>query len=301
MNVNEVKKVLNGPIASVSTPFNKDGSIDYSGLCNYVNFVIDGGSPVVLLTYGDSLYSILSDNEIAKITEAVVRQVRKRVVVIAATGRWWTGQCVEFADYSRNLGVDILMSLPPDWAQFNNNNELIEHYKSIASKIPVMLVTSMGSRALPIPVISELIQKETRIVAVKDDVCGKYGRKIAGVINEKIAILSGGLKENYLDIMPYKVNGYISVYIRFKPEIAHNFWNAVNNHDINEAVRIIQKYEQPFIEELSQKTGLDNDAVIHASMEIYGVCKRWRRMPYKNANENQMEIIRDFISQFDSI
>ena len=52
----EIRHALSGPVASVNTPFTREGAIDYRSLQNFVDFVIEGGSRTVLLTYGDSLY-----------------------------------------------------------------------------------------------------------------------------------------------------------------------------------------------------------------------------------------------------
>ena len=72
ITVEAAKKALAGPIASVSTPFKRDGSIDYKSLENIVEFIIEAGSGTVLLTHGDSLYTLLNDDEIAEITKRVV-------------------------------------------------------------------------------------------------------------------------------------------------------------------------------------------------------------------------------------
>ena len=113
----EIRHALSGPVASVNTPFTREGAIDYRSLQNFVDFVIEGGSRTVLLTYGDSLYSILTDQEVAEVTRAVVEFTRRRAMVVAADRMWWTGRTVEFAAYCRNVGADVLMVLPPDWCQ----------------------------------------------------------------------------------------------------------------------------------------------------------------------------------------
>ena len=42
-------------------------------------------------------------------------------------------------------------------------------------------------------------------------------------------------------------------------------------------------------------SGNNFDAVIHAAMEIYGVSERWRRNPYMNASNDQMDEIKKFL------
>jgi len=291
--VDEVKNSLTGPVASVSTPFCKDGSIDYKGLENCIDVWIEGGSKTVLLTYGDSLFSILTDEEIAVITKRVVEYTNKRAMVVGAAF-WWTGKTLDFAEYCKRIGVDILMVLPPNWA-LPTPEDLAEHYRKISEIIPVMMVTSLGGRPLPLETMEILLEGKNRIVALKDDICGDYARRAAKLIDGRWAFFSGGWKKNHLDVMPYgDISGYLSVYARFKPVIARKYWDAIKAGNIGEASGIIKKYEFPLYYEMRSLFSGQMDAVVHASMEIFGLCKRWRRSPYYDLSDSQMDELKAF-------
>jgi len=291
--VDEVKNSLTGPVASVSTPFCKDGNIDYKGLENCIDVWIEGGSKTVLLTYGDSLFSILTDEEIAVITKRVVEYTNKRAMVVGAAF-WWTGKTLDFAEYCKRIGVDILMVLPPNWA-LPTPEDLAEHYRKISEIIPVMMVTSLGGRPLPLETMEILLEGKNRIVALKDDICGDYARRAAKLIDGRWAFFSGGWKKNHLDVMPYgDISGYLSVYARFKPVIARKYWDAIKAGNIGEASGIIKKYEFPLYYEMRSLFSGQMDAVVHASMEIFGLCKRWRRSPYYDLSDSQMDELKAF-------
>jgi 4-hydroxy-tetrahydrodipicolinate synthase len=296
LSIEQIKKEMHEkmPVASVSTPFNWDGSIDHKGLRNVVDFIVEAGTGLVLLTYGDSLYSILTDREIAEVTRIVTEQTNRRALVVAATGIWWTGECVRFAKYAKELGVDILMSLPPSWAGSCTLNTLKEHYTAISREIPTMIVTALSDRPVPLNAIKELLEENNSVVAIKDDVCGEYGRKMASLADGRWAVLSGGLKENHMDIMPYGVDSYLSVYMRFKPEIACRYWKYIKCGDIPSAVEMIELYERSFFK-LVGELDADFDSVIHGAMELAGICGRWRRNPYMDLDDRRMEILKDFL------
>ena len=97
--------------------------------------------------------------------------------------------------------------------------------------------------------------------------------------------------------MPFGAEGYLSVYMRFKPAIAHEYWKAIQNNNIKRAVEIINTYDVPFMEELPGQLGLNFDALIHGAMEIFKISKRWRRNPYMSASDEQMEKIRGFFKE----
>jgi dihydrodipicolinate synthase/N-acetylneuraminate lyase len=62
-----VREALTGPCASVRHPFDYSGAIDFPALRQQVEFVLQAGTKVAILTWGDSLYSLLTDDEIARL------------------------------------------------------------------------------------------------------------------------------------------------------------------------------------------------------------------------------------------
>ena len=79
------RQALTGPISSVSTPFDRAGAIDERALRAGVEFAVtEAKSGTILLTYGDSLISVLTDREIADVTRIVVEQTARRKLVVAA-------------------------------------------------------------------------------------------------------------------------------------------------------------------------------------------------------------------------
>mgnify|MGYP000467570707 CR=1 FL=1 len=287
---------LSGPIASVGTPFDRDGNIDYKALRNMVEFIIAANSGTILLTYGDSLYSILTDSEIAEVTRVVVEQNAGRKLVVAA-GNWWTGESIRFAGYCKDLGVDMYMPLPPNWAGSCTTETLVTHFTEISRVMPVMVVTAIAPGVgIPLAAIQTLLEQDNGIVAIKDDIAGGYARRLASMVKGKWIFLSGGRKENHLDAMPYGVDSYLSIYMRFKPEIAHRYWAAIQAANIDEAAAIVNTYDIPFINFVAS-LGVDFDAVIHGAMELHGVAPRWRRLPYNSLNDEQMEKLKAFFER----
>lgn len=138
----EARHALTGPIMSLNTPFFANGEIDYQSIRQIIDFTIDAGSKTIILTSGDSLYTLLTDAEVAELTKFVVAQTAGRAMVVAADRIWWTGKDVEFAKYAREVGADMVMVLPPDWAGSCTEDTLVAHYAAVAEHMPVMFVTN---------------------------------------------------------------------------------------------------------------------------------------------------------------
>ena len=161
------RQSLSGPISSVSTTFDRDGAIDEGALRAGVEFAVtEAKSGTILLTYGDSLLSVLTDREVAEVTRIVVEQTAGRKMVVAA-GCWWTGEAVRFAEYCRTLGADLFMPLPPNWAGSCTEQTLVDHFERISRVMPVMLVTAIGPGvSVPLGAVRTLLQRDTGIVAI---------------------------------------------------------------------------------------------------------------------------------------
>jgi 4-hydroxy-tetrahydrodipicolinate synthase len=290
----EIKAALTGPSGSVRTPFNRDGSIDYRGLATVIDHNIQNGSRTVLLTAGDSHYIILTDREIEDITKFAVRQTAGRAMVVAADRYYDTGRAVEFARFAREAGADLYMALPPDWGHSVTPETLAEHYTAVAKHIPVMMVTNIFTPrgvAFGMRAVKHCLERVKGIVAVKDDFCGEFGRRMTLLVHEQWAVFSGGLKSNYLDIWPYGGHGYLSTLITFRPQVTHEFWSTLQARDIDRARELLQKYEVPWVDFILASQG-GFDAAIHGMLEIYGLAKRWRRKPYYSLSDQEMTKLR---------
>ena len=291
----EVRKALTGPVASLSVTFERDGAIDFPGIENLIDKVIDGGSGAVILTYGDSLYSILTDQEVAEVTAAVVEHTAGRAMVVAADRQWWTGKTVEFARYSQEIGADVLMVRPPNWGGSCTEDTLVEHYAAVAKHIPVMVVTGLfsGEQELGLRVLERLRDEVDGIVALKEDAGPLFARKMCLLVHQDWAVFAGGQKQTHMNMVPYGCDGYMSTFIQFRPEVAHDYWHAVQRQDWDKARQVIRDHDMPYFEFVRPLPG-SFDAAIHGVLELYGVAKRWRRKPYHSLTDEEMERLSDF-------
>lgn len=293
----EIRSALTGPVVSICTPFTRDGDIDFDGLRTFLDFVIAGGARTVLLTYGDSLYTLLNEDEVARVTRAVVEHVNGRAMTVAADGAWSTRKTAEFATHCREIGADLLMVLPPDWAGSTTVESLVDHYLAVGEHMPLMIVTGyLGQRPLPfaVDVIAALVERVSAIVAAKDDVTGEFVRRLCLLAHDRWALFAGGLKQNHLNMLPYGVDGYMSTFMMFQPRIAWRYWNAIQAGNMAEARAVVRDFDYPLFDYLYTVEG-GFDAAIHGILELYGIAKRYRRPPYHSLTDTQMESLASFL------
>ena len=282
-----IRQHLTGPISSLPVPFTAAGEIDLNGLNAIIDFNLSGGSQSSLLTWGDSLFSLLTDDEVATVTAAVARHTGNRGLTVAADGIWWTGKTIEFARYCREVGVDVLMVKPPVWS-LPPTPDFVAHYQAVAAEIPVMLVTNVfaGAEALGLEVLEQTLATVPGVVAVKDDVGGNFARKLTMRCSDQWAVFAGGQKQNHLDLAHYGTCGYMSTFVSFFPQVSRTYWATI-------AAGVIAAHDWPLFDHIAAVRG-GLDAERHGLLEIYRIAGRHRRAPYPSFTEAELEELRTF-------
>ena len=174
----------------------------------------------------------------------------------------------------------------------------------MAEHIPVMIVTGylkewgMGPALEAMRFVHDQVDG---VVALKDDFCAEFMRKLCVFTRDKWALISGGMKQNHLDAHPYGVHGYLSTFITFKPSVTREYWNAIEANDLRKAADVVHRYEWPYFDvrslrgEGSLQGGLD--ATMHGAMELFGIAQRWRRKPYHSLSDREMGHLADFFKK----
>lgn len=298
MDLEKIKHCLTGPIPSLRTPFNVDGSIDFYGLENNINLLLEQDISTIMLTAGDSHYDSLADNEIAEITTRTVQQVNGKAMVIAADRYHTTERAIDFARFCKQKGADLYMALPPDWARSSTPESLAEHYAAISQIMPVMIVTN---RFIPrgekfgLQTVEKSLGKSNCIMAIKDDMGGRFAWKVCILAHEfDVPVISGGQKSSHLNLYPYGPAAYLSTFIHFRPDLTREYWTAITKQNISQAARVVATYDIPYFDFVIEGPG-GFDAGIQATMELFGVYKRYRRRPYYTYTEDDMHKLQTFL------
>jgi len=284
--IQELRDRLQGPVNSIPTTFTREGEIDWEGLRGIVDVGIEGGSNVALLTYGDSQFAFLSDEEVGELTKAVVEHVNGRAVVVAATRRWWTRKAVDFAAYCKELGADLLMMLPSEEFAHDPSSKAA-WYKAAAREIPVMLVGDLKSFLL------DAVCDEPRICSFKED--GGLESSLDQMVRYagQWEFVTGGTLQRHLVQWPLGCRSFLSWPSSFAPLVAQRYWDAVQHGDLKAGFEIVRTVEMPFIQFCVERFPEGMQDVWRAAMEINGIAQRYLRPPRRSIQDAEMELVRD--------
>ena len=128
------------------------------------------------------------------------------------------------------------MGLPPEWGQSTTPDHLTSHYGAIAEHMPIMLVTDIFSpRGIDfgLQCLRQTLDQVQGVVAIKDDFCGEFARKMGLLVHDRWAVWSGGQKQNHMNAHPYGCDGYLSSFLSFHPATAHRYWQAIETGDLD--------------------------------------------------------------------
>ena len=211
--------MFKGSIVALVTPFGENGEIDFAALEALVSFQLEAGTDALVIggTTGES--ATLRAGELDTLLQAVVRQVKGRVPVIAGTGAAATDRAIENTLRAAEQGADAALVVTPYYNRPTQHG-LIAHFRAIADKseIPLVLYNVPSRTAVDmLPHTVESLVSHQRIVAVKEAV-SKPGRieELVRICAGNAVVLSGD-DQSCLSAMRHGAEGVISVAANVAP------------------------------------------------------------------------------------
>ncbi len=276
---------------SIPTPFHQDGAIDFDGVANLVEVGIAGGTQVSLLTAGDSQFFYMTEAEIAELTRFVIERVAGRTLVVAATGRWHTAKAVEFAEFSRDAGADVLMLLPP--VPELEPEGLAPLFTAVARVMPVMLV------GFPPYALLDMLLDEPAICCFKEDGLDSYAFQTIQRYGGRFEMMTGGRLSRFMAQWTFGCRSFMDWSTSFAPQIGARFWAALEAGDVETASGIVKTVETPLFSIGGHRTMQGSgtyqggwQSLWRTLIELNGVASRHLRSPQLSASQADVERVR---------
>ena len=140
-----VQNIFKGLGIALITPFQEDGSVDYSALKRLVQYQLDNGADFfcILATTGET--PVLTAEEKQTIKNLVVELVQGRVPILMGCGGNNTAAVIEELKTGDFKGIDGILSVCPYYNKPSLEG-LYQHFKAIAAatELPVVLYNVPG-------------------------------------------------------------------------------------------------------------------------------------------------------------
>lgn len=282
--------VFRGAATALATPFDESG-IDYYSYAKMIDFQLTHGidALVVCGTTGES--ATLSDEEKKELIDFTVRQVRKRVPVIAGTGGNNTKKACALSEYAASAGADAILAVTPYYNKCTQKG-LISYYEDIASASGLPFI------AYSVPARTGMkIEPETALRISENSLCA--GLKDAGdsiadtaktisLCGEALPVYSGN-DDRVIPVLSLGGKGVISVMSNLIPAKVKKLCTLFFDGEINKAAGL-QTELIPLCDALRCEV---NPIPLKAALAEKGFCKNILRAPLTSlSTENTAKVLR---------
>ena len=274
---------IKGTGVALVTPFNNDKSVDYKGLENLLNYVINGGVNYLVLmgTTGES--TTLSKTERIEVVDFCKKINNGRLPIVLGIGGNNTMQVVADIKAANLENVDAILSVSPAYNKPSQEG-IYQHYKMISesSPLPIIVYNVPGRTSSNISAATtvRLATDFKNIVGVKE-ASGDMDQ-IMKILKNKPAdfvVLSGddGLT---LPMIHMGAEGVISVIGQSHPKDFSDmvsFGLSGNKKLANQIHYKLYDFYGPLYAE-------GNPVGVKACLEMLGICKAVVRLPLVEAS-----------------
>ena len=233
---------LNGIIPALTTPFELNGPLALSRLCeNVVAYNRTGLSGY--LAFGSTGESVLLDRpEFERVLAGVREAAAPGRALIAGTGVDSTAETISRTEVAAKLGYDYALVCPPCYFKPAMNSQvLVEHYRRVAdvSHIPILLYSVPQFTGVAIEVdVAARLSEHPNIAGMKDS-SGNVDRlgAILTSVPETFEVLTGASTTVYPSIMVGAKGGILAL-ADFLPELCVALYDAIVVGDSQKALEL---------------------------------------------------------------
>jgi 4-hydroxy-tetrahydrodipicolinate synthase len=214
---------LQGSLVAIVTPMRDDGALDLDAFRRLVDWHVREGTDgmVVVGTTGES--PTVDFEEHCLLIETVVKQVARRIPVIAGTGANSTREAIELSAHAKNVGADMTLSVVPYYNKPTQEG-LYRHFRAIAEAVdlPMLVYNVPGRTVADLQTDTTLrLAQVPNIVGIKDATADL--QRGAELLRRKPAdfVVYSGDDGTALGLMLLGGDGVISVTANVTPRLMH--------------------------------------------------------------------------------
>ncbi|MFU8926901.1 4-hydroxy-tetrahydrodipicolinate synthase [Acinetobacter puyangensis] len=161
---------IHGSIVAIVTPMFEDGSVDWDGLKQLVEWHIEQGTNSIVAVGTTGEASTLSMEEHTKVIAEIIRVANKRIPIIAGTGANSTVEAIELTKEAKDLGADAALLVTPYYNKPTQEG-LYQHYKKIAESVDIPQILYNVPGRTGVDMLNETVIRLSavdNIVGIKD-------------------------------------------------------------------------------------------------------------------------------------
>jgi 4-hydroxy-tetrahydrodipicolinate synthase len=245
---------ITGSTVALVTPMLDDGSIDFDGLRQLVDWHIKEGTDCigVVGTTGES--PTVDVEEHREIIRVAVEHAKGRVPIMAGTGANSTREAIELAQFAKKVGATCTLSVVPYYNKPSQEG-IYQHFKAIAEAvdIPMVLYNVPGRTVADMAVETTLrLAQVPGVVGIKE-ASGNIERACSLIKHapKGFSVYSGD-DPTAVALMLLGGHGNVSVTANVAPRLMHELCVAAMEGRVREATalhfKLLPLHKQLFVE-----------------------------------------------------
>ena len=287
--------MFSGSIVAMVTPF-KNGKIDFDTYKKLIELQIENGTSGIVPcgTTGES--PTLSHEEHKEVIEMTVKQVNKRIKIIAGTGSNNTIEAIQLTKFAKSVHSDAVLLVSPYYNRPTQKG-LYEHFKTIADQIDIPIILYNIQSRTGVNIEPETIQKLTRecknIAGVKEASGSLEQMSRIKFLCPKIDLISGD-DALTLPLLSIGGSGVISVIANIIPRDVSNFVSYFLGDEIDKARELHYKM-LPLTKALFLET---NPIPVKTSMGLMKLCSPELRLPLTTMEDSNLNKLKKSLQDY---
>ncbi len=276
------------------TPFDSDGEVDLRAGRDLAAHLVENGIDALVLagTTGES--PTTTDEEKVALLKAVREEVGDKARIIAGAGSNNTRHAVAMAQAAHAAGADGLLVVTPYYSKPSQAG-VEAHFRAVAeaTDLPICLYDIPGRSGIPIESATVRALAQVDNIKAMKDAKGNFLEAATLIQETGLAWYSGDDPLN-LPWLSIGATGMISVVGHAAPQALRELVTAFENGDLTRAREINANTLNVLAR---QQSALGGVAFAKAALRLQGIDVGDPRLPVAAATEQQVERLRDDMTQ----
>lgn len=302
--MNKLDKIT-GPVIPLPTPFTASYEVDYRALDGYVRFLADSGIRNVMTTVGTSRFSLLTEEEVKKVNETVVRAAAGKIITIVANPQVGsTSKAIGYAKHAESIGADFFLAYFPE--RFYGDDNTFDFYKAINDSVdktgillhemPMRNGYGAGNVQHSLNLLERLIALPN-IAGLKEEALdAEYSNQIVSQLKDKAIIIGagGGMSRYFKRDYALGAKAYLGGIGNFEPQLELDFFAFMMKGDLEKAGRIVNEIELPYFD---KTVPIGWHPSLKCALALKGLLPEYERPPMKQIRGDEKETLRKVMQQ----
>lgn len=276
------------------TPFDSDGEVDLRAGRDLAAHLVENGIDALVLagTTGES--PTTTDEEKVALLKAVREEVGDKARIIAGAGSNNTRHAMAMAQAAHEAGADGLLVVTPYYSKPSQAG-VEAHFRAVAeaTDLPICLYDIPGRSGVPIESATIRALAQVDNIKAMKDAKGNFLEAATLIQETGLAWYSGDDPLN-LPWLSIGATGMISVVGHAAPQALRELVTAFENGDLTRAREINANTLNVLAR---QQSALGGVAFAKAALRLQGIDVGDPRLPVATATEQQVERLRDDMTQ----